>query len=45
MKFIVVFWFARYIPARINRRTPQPQMQKIDELIEKLLPFTAISGA
>jgi hypothetical protein len=45
MKYIAVFWFARYIPARLNRKTQQPQMQKLDELIEKLLPFTAISGA
>jgi hypothetical protein len=45
MKYIAVFWFARYIQARINRRIPQPKMQKLNELIEKLLLFTAISGA
>ena len=37
MGFMVVFWFALYFQARINRRKCQPQMRKLDELIEKII--------
>lgn len=37
MGLMVVFWFALYFQARINRKKCQPQMRKLDELIEKIL--------
>jgi hypothetical protein len=37
MGLMIVFWFALYFQARINRSKCQPQMKKLDELIEKII--------
>jgi hypothetical protein len=37
MTIMVVCWFALYVQARINRSKCQPQMKKLDELIEKII--------
>ena len=34
---MVIFWFALYFQARINRTKCQPQMRKLDALIEKII--------
>ena len=39
MGLMIVFWFALYVQARINRRKCQPQMRKLDDLIEKIIAF------
>ena len=39
MGFMIVFWFLLYFQARINRRKCQPQMRKLDDLIEKIIAF------
>lgn len=37
MAIMVVFWFALYFQARINRTKCQPQMKKLNELITKII--------
>ena len=37
MGLMVVFWFALYFQARINRKKCQPQMQKLNELIDRIV--------
>lgn len=39
MGFMIVFWFALYFQARINRKKCQPQMQKLDELLNRVVEF------
>jgi hypothetical protein len=39
MGFMLVFWFALYFQARSNRRKCQPQMRKLDDLIERIITF------
>lgn len=37
MALMVVFWFALYAQACINRQKCQPQMQKLSELLQKVV--------
>ena len=37
MGMMVVFWFALYAQARINRKKCQPQMHKLEELTNRIL--------
>ncbi len=37
MLLMIVFWFALYIQARINRKKCQPQMLELEKLMEKVL--------
>lgn len=37
MGLMVVFWFVLYFQARINRKKCQPQMQKLNELIDRIV--------
>lgn len=37
MGLMVVFWFALYAQARINRKKCQPQMHKLEELTNRIL--------
>lgn len=37
MGAMVVFWFALYAQARINRKKCQPQMHKLEELMNRVL--------
>lgn len=39
MALMVVFWFALYFQARINRKKCQPQMHKLDELLNRVTDF------
>ena len=39
MGLMVVFWFALYFQARINRKKCQPQMHKLDELMDRVVEF------
>lgn len=41
MAIMVVFWFALYFQARINRIKCQPQMRKLDALISKIIEVSA----
>ena len=36
---MVVFWFALYFQARINRKKCQPQMHKLEELMNRIVEF------
>ncbi len=37
MGLMVIFWFALYFQARINRKKCQPQMHKLEELTNRIL--------
>ncbi len=37
MGLMVVFWFALYFQARINRKKCQPQMLKLEQLMERIV--------
>ena len=37
MGLMVVFWFALYVQARINRKKCEPQMYKLEDLMNKIL--------
>lgn len=37
MTLMVVFWFALYFQARINRKKCQPQMQELNKLMNRVL--------
>ena len=37
MTLMVVFWFALYFQARINRKKCQPQMQELNKLMNKVV--------
>lgn len=37
MGLMVIFWFALYFQARVNRKKCQPQMQKLNELIDRIV--------
>lgn len=37
MGLMVIFWFALYAQARINRKKCQPQMHKLEELMNRVL--------
>ena len=39
MTLMVVFWFALYFQARINRKKCQPQMQELNKLMNKVVEF------
>ena len=39
MGFMVVFWFALYFQARINRKKCQPQMHELDKLMTRVVEF------
>jgi hypothetical protein len=39
MGLMVVFWFALYFQARINRKKCQPQMHKLDQLMKQIVEF------
>lgn len=39
MGFMVAFWFALYFQARINRKKCQPQMHKLDALMDRVIGF------
>lgn len=39
MGLMVVFWFALYFQARINRKKCQPQMHKLDALMDRVIEF------
>jgi hypothetical protein len=39
MWLMVVFWFALYFQARINRKKCQPQMHELDKLMTRVLEF------
>jgi hypothetical protein len=39
MGLMVVFWFALYFQARINRKKCQPQMHKLDGLMKRIFEF------
>jgi hypothetical protein len=39
MGLMVVFWFALYIQARINRKKCQPEMHKLNQLMERIVGF------
>ena len=39
MGLMVVFWFALYFQARINRKKCQPQMHKLAELMNRIVEF------
>ena len=39
MGLMVLFWFALYFQARINRKKCQPQMRNLEELLEKIITF------
>ena len=39
MGLMVVFWFALYFQARINRKKCQPQMHKLEELMNRIVEF------
>ena len=37
MGLMVVFWFALYVQARINRKKCEPQMYKLEDLMNRIL--------
>ena len=37
MALMVVFWFALYFQARINRKKCQPQMRNLEELLHRIV--------
>lgn len=39
MGLMLVFWFALYFQARINRKKCQPQMHKLNDLIDRIVEF------
>ena len=39
MGLMVVFWFALYFQARINRKKCHPEMHKLNNLMERILEF------
>lgn len=39
MGLLLVFWFALYFQARINRKKCQPQMHNLEQLMQKMLTF------
>jgi hypothetical protein len=39
MGLMVLFWFALYFQARINRKKCQPQMHKLDALMDRVIEF------
>ena len=39
MGLMVAFWFALYVQARINRKKCQPEMHKLNQLMERIVEF------